>query len=275
MSSNPLVANTVGKEDTDRDIYLNIMTCNRAQYEMVKSIAGDKHNVEFMFNNEKASIDFRYTDETISNISNMDLFFYSGNSMEPWSNDLIGKLKKGNVGIINTSRGIRTINLSSENGGKDNPYYLAGFEEYKIALYNIKSAIQDRDPKNRELYEENYNKAVKAIEEGLKVFDKKSKALKDYQFVALDDNMDYFYRELGISPIKAKNNSILRVIRENRLDPNKVIVLRDKDVPFGETSFRVIELQRYCGVIPPAELLLNNHKVFYDAIPEPKNGDIE
>ena len=96
VSSNPLIANTVDREDTSRDVYLNIITCNKIQYEMVKDIVGNKHNVEYMFNDEQASKDFKYTDETISNISNMDLFFYNGNIMEPWHDELISSLNKGN-----------------------------------------------------------------------------------------------------------------------------------------------------------------------------------
>ena len=39
-----------------------------------------------------------------------------------------------------------------------------GLEEYKIALYNVKAAIQDKDPKNRDLYEDNYNKLIELLD---------------------------------------------------------------------------------------------------------------
>ena len=133
VSSNPLIANTVDREDTSRDVYLNIITCNKIQYEMVKDIVGDKHNVQYMFNEEEASKNFKYTDETISNISNMDLFFYSGSIMEPWIDGLISKLDKSDLGVINSSRGIRKVNLTGENSGKENPYYMVGYEEYKVS----------------------------------------------------------------------------------------------------------------------------------------------
>ena len=92
--SNSTVANTVDDSNTERDIYLNIMTCNKPQYEMVKAIVGDKHNVEYMFKDEKASKEFLFNDETVINISNMDLFLYSGNDLEPWSSSLIDKLER-------------------------------------------------------------------------------------------------------------------------------------------------------------------------------------
>ncbi len=58
--------------------------------------------------------------------------------MEPWHDELISNLNKGNLGIINSSRGIRTVNFNGENSGKENPYYMVGYDEYKIELYNIK-----------------------------------------------------------------------------------------------------------------------------------------
>lgn len=264
VSSNPLIANTVDREDTSRDVYLNIITCNKIQYEMVKDIVGNKHNVQYMFNDEQASKDFKYTDETISNISNMDLFFYNGNIMEPWHDELISNLNKGNLGIINSSRGIRTVNFTGENSGKENPYYMVGYDEYKIALYNIKVAIQEKDPKNRELYEENYNKVIKSIDEVLKTYDDKKSVIKEYSYIALDDKLDYFYRNIGISQIKLNGKTINQVIKENRIDPAKVIVLKDKETVFEDINFNTIELNGYSGADSARKVLLDNYNAFYN-----------
>ncbi|MDU2994896.1 MAG: zinc ABC transporter substrate-binding protein, partial [Clostridium sp.] len=269
----PLIANTVDREDTSRDVYLNIITCNKIQYEMVKDIVGNKHNVEYMFNDEQASKDFKYTDETISNISNMDLFFYNGNIMEPWHDELISSLNKGNLGIINSSRGIRTINLTGENSGKENPYYMVGYDEYKIALYNIKVAIQEKDPKNRELYEENYNKVIKSIDEVLKTYDDKKSVVKEYSYIALDDKLDYFYRNIGISPIKLNGKTIDDVIKENRIDPAKVIVLKDKETVTEDINFNIIELNGYSGANSARKVLLDNYNVFYNYFSVKENND--
>ncbi|MGL4108911.1 metal ABC transporter substrate-binding protein [Clostridium sp. LP20] len=266
--TNPIVANTVDRSESDRDIYLNIMTCNKIQYEMVKAIAGDKHNVEFMFMDEKSSNEFKYTDEIISNISNMDLFLYSGNQFEPWINEVIDKLKKGKLGIINLSRGIRTISMETENSNVENPYYWTGLDEYKIALYNVKSAIQDRDPINRGLYEDNYNKAVKQIDDSIKELEKRHGTISDYTFIALDDNMDYFYRAIGISPIKlTKDKPLTEIVKINKLDPNKVIILKDKETEFTIEGYRIINLERYNEDISAGELLIRNYTSIYEGIP--------
>lgn len=268
LFTDPTVANTIDREDNSREVYLNIITCNKLQYEMVKSISGDRHNIEFMFANEYESKEFEYTDETISNISNMDLFIYSGNSLEPWSSSLIDKLKKGNLGIINLSRGIRAITTQTDKENIDNPYYWNGVDEYKIALYNIKSAIQDRDPKNRNIYENNYNESIKRIDECIKGYNEKKADLKDYVFISIDDTMDYFYRSLGISVIKVtKDMPFEDIINENRDNFDKIVVLKDSETEFEYEGYKVVNLERYSKSISAEELLINNFKNFYEIIP--------
>jgi len=264
--SNPTVANTVDDSNTERDIYLNIMTCNKPQYEMVQAIVGDKHNVEYMFKDEKQSKEFLFNDETVINISNMDLFLYSGNDLEPWSSDLIDKLRKNNLGIIDVSRGIRDISTQVNKETKENSYFTAGLEEYKIALYNVKAAIQDKDPKNRDLYEDNYNKVIELLDKKIDEVKINKKELGDYKFIALDDNLDYFYRGLGINPIKLADKQIGDIITENKLDPTKVIVLKDNETLFNEEGYKVIKLTRYDGNVSTDELILRNYKAVYEII---------
>ena len=46
------------KEDSIIDTYLNIMVCNKSQYFMVKKIVGERHNIQYLFNNEVKSNKF-------------------------------------------------------------------------------------------------------------------------------------------------------------------------------------------------------------------------
>jgi ABC-type Zn uptake system ZnuABC Zn-binding protein ZnuA len=114
------------------------------QYEMVEAIVGDKHNVEFMFINEQDSLNFKYNQETTNNLENMDLFLYSGNGYEPWVSKQNEDISNGKVGIIDLSRGLRTIDFNSNENSKINPYYWTGLDEYKIAytILNLQFKIR-------------------------------------------------------------------------------------------------------------------------------------
>lgn len=265
--SNPTVSNIVDTGDSDRDSFLNIMTTNKIEYEMVKSLVGDKHNIEYIFTDEEDSVNFVINDNIVKNISNMDLFLYSGSTLDKWCSELISKLNKSSVGTIDITRGIRTINMEVNKETKINPYFYIGIDEYKVLLYNVKSAIQDRDPKNREVYETNYNKIIEKLNKFISEVKENKKDLSEYTFISLDNNIDYFYKSLSINTVKLPEQmSLKQYVEDNKIDPNKLIVLKDEKTAFNEEGFKVVSLVKYDKKVSIEELIKNNYKIFYDFI---------
>lgn len=260
LFSSPLLADTENNRTENRDKYLNIMTVNKPQYDMVKKIIKDKNSVEYMFTNEKDISEFKYSEDILNNISNMDLFIYSGTSFEPWSNSFIDELKKGNLGIINLARGVRLLNYAYDNGTKENPYYFEGIEEYKIALYNVKAAIQDRDPQNRDYYEENYNKAIKEFDDNIKKYEEKVKLLNEYKFITLNNDFDYLTKSLNLNTIQLDNHEISEFIKINNLDSKKIIFIVDGEqgTKIDLSGYNTIKLWKYYGDMSFDELILYN-----------------
>ncbi|OCB00815.1 metal ABC transporter substrate-binding protein [Clostridium beijerinckii] len=260
--SNPLLANTENNRTESRDKYLNIMTVNKPQYYMVKKIIKEKNNAEYMFTNEKDISEFKYSEDVLNNISNMDLFIYSGTSFEPWSDSLISELKKGSLGIINLARGIKLLNYGHDNDTKENPYYFEGIEEYKIALYNVKAAIQDRDPQNRDYYEENYNEAIKNFDTSIKEYSEKIKSLSEYKFITLNNDFDYLTKSLNLNTIQLDNHELSEFIKINNLDPKKIIIIVDgeKGTKLDLSGYNTIKLWKYYGDMSFDDLILYNIK---------------
>lgn len=265
--SNPTVSNIVDTGDSDRDLFLNIMTTNKMEYEMVKSLVGDKHNIEYIFTDEEDSVNFVINENVIKNISNMDLFLYSGSTLDKWCTELISKLNKSSVGTIDITRGIRTINMEMNNETKINPYFYSGIDEYEVLLYNVKSAIQDKDPKNREVYEGNYNKIIEKLNKFISEIKENKKDLSEYTFISLDNNIDYFYKSLSINTVKLPEQmSVKQYVEHNKIDLNKLIVLKDEKTAFNEEGFKVVSLVKYDKKVSVEELIENNYKIFYDSI---------
>lgn len=260
LFSSPLLADTENNRTESRDKYLNIMTVNKPQYDMVKKIVKEKNSVEYMFTNEKDISEFKYSEDILNNISNMDLFIYSGTSFEPWSNSFIDELKKGNLGIINLARGVRLLNYAHDNGTKENPYYFEGIEEYKIALYNVKAAIQDRDPQNRDYYEENYNQAIKEFDDNIKKYEDKIKLLNEYKFITINNDFDYLTKSLNLNAIQIDNHEISEFIKINNLDSKKVIFIVDGEqgTKIDLSGYNTIKLWKYYGDMSFDELILYN-----------------
>ncbi|GIM29172.1 manganese ABC transporter substrate-binding protein [Clostridium polyendosporum] len=201
--STPKAANSDNNKIEERDTYLNIIVTNKLIFSMTKEIVKNKHNIEYMFKNEDEAQKFTFSQDSLDNISSMDFFLYMGSGAEPWINDFINGLKKGKVGVINLSRGTRTLNYSkpkviNNNEVKVNPYYWLSPDDYKISLYNIKSAIQDRDPKNREYYEDNYEVLIQKIDKEVEGLKQEQKILNEYNIYLLGDNLEYLMKSLGI-----------------------------------------------------------------------------
>lgn len=258
--SSPLLANTDNNGLESREKFLNIMTVSKPQYDMVKKITKDKHNVEYMLTDEKDIKDFKYNTKVIDNVSNMDLFIYTGTNFEPWTSTFINELKKGNLGIINLSRGIRILNFDSEGSNKENPYYFEGIDEYKISLYNVKAAIQDRDPQNRDYYEKNYNEAIKELDNSLSKYKKNIELLSDYIFITLNNNFDYLTKSLNLNAMKLDNHEVSEFIKINNLDPKKVIIVEDgeEESKMDLSEYSTVKLWKYYGNMSFDELILYN-----------------
>ena len=249
--------------DEERNVYLNIMTCNKMQYHMVKDIVNDKHNVQYLFDSEKESDKFKPTLDVINNISNMDLFFYTGLDYEVWSNDLIAKVDKSNLGVIDLSRGIRIISQPN-----NNPYYLLGIEEYKTALYNIKNAIQDKDPLNREYYENNYNKTIININKSKENIIKNSSKIdfNNYSFITIDRNLEYFYRSLNINVDYVSVNQLNKYLEDNKLDANKIVIFKEEQTQFKNEKYNVISFNCYTTQNPKDMIIDNYKKIYYNKL---------
>ncbi|MFT8348709.1 metal ABC transporter substrate-binding protein [Clostridium saccharoperbutylacetonicum] len=276
LFSDPLLANTESHKTENRGDFLNILTVNKPQYDMVKKIVKDKNNVEYMLTNEKDISEFKYNEDVLNNISNMDLFIYSGTSFEPWSNSLIDELKKGDLGIINLSRGIRLLNYSQNNSNKENTYYFEGISEYKIALCNVKSAIQDRDPQNRDYYEENYNEAIKEFDNKIKIYNDKIKSLSDYKFITLNNDFDYLTKALNLNTIQLDNHEIADFIKLNNLDAKKVIIIVDGEAgtKLNLSGYNTVNLWKYYGDMSFDDLILYNIKELSKWAPSKENGTV-
>lgn len=228
--SKTLMADT-SENKNNRDVYLNIMTVNKPEYEMIKKLAGNKHNIEYMFKNLNDEKDYKYDNNTLKNISNMDLFFYSGAGNENSTiTSMINELDKSSLGVVNLSRGIRELKYKDDGKDMQNPYYYLGIPEYKIMIYNAKSALQEKDPANRDYYEENYNKLVKSIDELKSNFDKNTKGIDKYTFVLENRKLEYFFKGVGINfKVLPEKVSLEDYAKDNNLNIKDIIFVKIED----------------------------------------------
>ena len=271
--SKTLMADTSENEKNNRDVYLNIITVNKPEYEMVKEIAGDKHNIEYMFKNTKDIKDYKYDENTLKNISNMDLFFYSGAGNENATiNNMINGLDKSNLGVVNLSRGIRELKYKVDGKDIQNPYYYLGIPEYKIMLYNAKAALQEKDPANRDYYEGNYNKLVKSIDESKSSFDKNTKGIDKYTFVLENKKLEYFFKGLGINfKVLPEKSSLEDYAKGNNLNVKDIVFVKSEDSKYkGKEDVKTINLDSFNDNKEFKKIINDNMKQLEDLVNKSK-----
>ncbi len=184
---------------------LDIMVTNKDLYYMVNEIAGENNSIEYMFSDEDKLQKFTPSSDSETNVAKYDLFFYSGASFEPWVDNFLNYIDKGKIGIINVSRGVSLNSFGNKldsNYGLKNPYYWLDYNNYKAMLLNIRNAVEEKDPQNRDIYETNFENAIKTIDEYKKQKDKLDASLKNCTFVTDKDDFDYYINETGAQSIK-------------------------------------------------------------------------
>jgi len=193
--------------ETNNEVDLKIMTTNKLLYYMVKDVVKDKHYVNYMFKNETEQWNFTFSKDSLENVSNQNLFIYIGANFEPWMDSFVDGLNKGSVGVIDVARGVKLIDYNNEVKYNDevleeNPYYWLDIDNYKVMMLNIKNVIEEKDPKNRGFYEDNFSKAKKEADG----YEKELKALaektKDCLFLAQGDTLDYFLKDNNLKYLK-------------------------------------------------------------------------
>lgn len=277
------------KMETKKDIDLNILTTDKLLYGMVKNVVRDRHFVEYMFKNRERELNFQFSEDSLNNIAKKDLFIYMGAGLEPWINDFVDRLNKNKVGSINVSRGVKLLSYNKivkykDTVLKDNPYYLSNLDNYKIALMNIKNSIQDRDPKNRDIYEKNFSEAIKNLENYQKDLKSACDNLAGYTFIVVEDELSYFVKSNNFKLLDInRDKSTVRIMPidttarlelESKLkDNNKIVIIYNSDEVLKNNediiksyNIKAINIRTYSIDTSYEEILkgnIENLKAFY------------
>lgn len=269
------------KMEMKKDKELNIVTTDKLLYYTVKDIVGDRHNISYMFKSRVDESNFKFTSDSLNNISKNDLLIYMGGGFEPWIDGFVDKLDKSNVSPINVSRGVKFISYDkpvtiNDTVFKDNPYYLMNMDNYKIALMNIKNSIQDRDPKNRDVYEKNFSHILKDIDDYKKQLKDITDKLNNYTFITSEDALNYFTKSSDLNTIDINKDVSSKNELDSKIKSSKNIVflynsesvLKDNEDIIKKYNIKTVNMMIYDGEKSYEDCVkynLNSFKNFYES----------
>lgn len=161
-------------EDESNTDKIQVIATLFPNYDFVKQVGGDKVQVTLLLNSGVDTHTYEPSVKDMKNISDSDLFVYTGTASEPWANEIVNSLENSDCRIIDTSEGIELIeseefaeeyndlNLSSHEHSEDE------LEEYEYdghiwlnpqnaikMIDTICEALCEYDAQNADYYKEN------------------------------------------------------------------------------------------------------------------------
>lgn len=181
--------------------------------EFTELIGGDKIEVTSLVpdNAEPHDIDLKPRD--FEKLTKSKLFIYNGLGMEDWLDEVKEQISEDKIKYVDTSENGNAI----ETDGKIDPHQWLSLKEAINQCNNIKLALSEVDPDNKDYYEENYEKVKNDFEELYNEYSPKFQSLEHKNFVTSHEAFGYLCRDFGL-----KQQALNDLFGEGELTAKKI-----------------------------------------------------
>lgn len=174
---------------------LNIVVSIYPLQEFTQEIAGDKADVTCLVPNNVEPHEYEPKTKDLEGLTEADAFIYNGLGMEDWVDKVNDTIKDNKVLVVNSSEGVE----SRKEGDAIDPHSWLSLKNAEIQSENIKNTLVKLDEKNKDYYEENYNKFKDQLEELYNEYKPKFDSLNRKDFVTGHAAFGYLCRDYGLS----------------------------------------------------------------------------
>ena len=186
--------NAQSAQNTKKD-KLNIVVSIYPLKEFTEEIAGDKAEVTCLVPNNVEPHEYEPKTKDLEGLTEADAFIYNGLGMEDWVDKVNDTIQDNKVLVVNSSEGVE----SRKEGDAIDPHSWLSLKNPEIQSENIKNTLVKLDEKNKDYYEENYNKFKDQLEELYNEYKPKFDALSKKDFVTGHAAFGYLCRDYGLS----------------------------------------------------------------------------
>lgn len=192
-------AKTVTQNSTNDK--LNITVSIYPLKEFTQKIGGDKVEVKCLVPDNMEPHDYEPKTKDFKELTNSKAFIYNGLGMEEWVDDVNESIKANNVVIVDSSTGIEV----RKEGEAVDPHIWLSLKNAEIQCKNIKDTLVKLDEKNKDYYEENYNKFKEELEGLYNEYKPKFDALNKKNFITGHAAFGYLCRDFGLTQKSVEN----------------------------------------------------------------------
>lgn len=181
--------------------------------EFTQIIGGDKVNVKSMVPNGTEPHDFEPKTQDLLELNKSKVFVYNGLGMEHWIDQVLNTIENKEVKIVDASKGAEVL----KEGDKVDPHLWLSLDGAKVESQNIKNALVEVDPTNKDYYEENFNNFAKQLDSLAIEYKEKFNGLTNKDFVTGHAAFGYLCREFGLKQVSVEN-----LFGEGEITPQKM-----------------------------------------------------
>ncbi|EHJ00944.1 ABC-type metal ion transporter, periplasmic subunit [Clostridium sp. DL-VIII] len=169
--------------------------------EFAEEIAGDKVDITCLVPDNVEPHDYEPKTKDFEELTKGKAFIYNGLGMETWVDKVNDTIKDKDILIVDSSEGVQA---RKEDNAID-PHSWLSLKNAEIQSENIKNTLVKLDEKNKDYYEENYNKFKGELEDLYNEYQPKFDKLSKKDFVTGHAAFGYLCRDFGLTQKSVEN----------------------------------------------------------------------
>lgn len=185
--------------ETDK---IKVSVTFNAMKEFVMAVGMDKVDVSTIIPDGMEPHDFEPKAQDLAGLSAAQIFVYSGLGMEAWAEEAVTAANNAKLITVEASKGadaiVNTDAEEIEEHGQYDPHIWLSLKGAELEVKNIKEALIQADPSNKDFYEANYNTYITQLDDLYKEYNEKFQAAGKKSFVTGHAAFGYLCRDFGL-----------------------------------------------------------------------------
>ena len=182
---------------------LKVSVTFNAMKEFTEAVGGDKVEISTIIPDGTEPHDFEPTAQDLVGLSTADVFVYNGFGMETWVDDAVAAANNKNLITVEASSGATPITNTDEGEiaehGQYDPHIWLSLKGAETEVANIKEALVNADPANKDYYETNCTEFISQLESLYSEYQDKFDSVDKKSFVTGHAAFAYFCRDFGLT----------------------------------------------------------------------------
>lgn len=192
-----------GEKATEPEVgKVKVSVTFNAMKEFVAAVGKDKVEIATIIPDGTEPHDFEPKAQDLAGLSTAKIFVYSGLGMEKWAEEAVKAADNTDLITVEASKGADAIKNTDEGEieehGQYDPHIWLSLKGAELEVTNIKDALVQADPSNKDYYETNYKDFVSQLESLYNEYNEKFQSVAKKSFVTGHAAFGYLCRDFGL-----------------------------------------------------------------------------